>query len=219
MRRCRLCRPNFLVDRDPLAGVYSMNKSESIAALAKALAAAQGDMENPTKNAVNPHFKNKYADLAELTRATRPVLASHGLAISQWLGYEDGKVTVETILMHESGEWISNLATTPAPKQDPQGVGSAQTYLRRYSWAAVCGVAQEDDDANGAHAAPRRQAEPVPSAAELLDRINQTNDLDGLRRIWQSAKRHGLLVGELAAQLNAKVESIKGTVNGTAANT
>lgn len=191
-------------------GEQSMNKSESIAALAKALAAAQGDIENPQKNAVNPHFRNRYADLAELTRATRPVFASHGLAISQWLGFEDGKVTVETILMHESGEWLSNLAATPAPKQDPQGIGSAQTYLRRYSWAAVCGVAQEDDDGHAASiTTPSQPPEPPPAAEALLAQINSTDNLDSLRRIWQQAKRHNLLTGDLAAQLNAKVEAVK----------
>lgn len=217
MLRGRLCRLDFLVDRDPPAGVFSMNKSESIAALAKALAAAQADMENPTKNAVNPHFKSKYSDLAELVRVTRPVFSSHGLSVTQWIGYSDGLATVETMLTHESGEWLSNIATAPVSKKDPQGVGSAQTYLRRYSLAALAFVAQEDDDGHAASVAPRSSTEPPPTAETLLAQIESTNDLDGLRRIWQQAKRHGLLGGDLAAQLNTKVEALKGATNGTAA--
>ena len=194
-----------------------MNKSESIAALAKALAAAQADMSNANKNAVNPHFKNRYADLAELVNVTRPVLASHSLAVTQWVGFVEGNATVETVLMHESGEWMSSTAATPVNKKDPQGIGSAVTYLRRYSLAAVCNVAQEDDDGNAAATAPTRSAEPPPTAEALLAQIESTNDLDGLRRIWQQAKRHNLLGGDLAAQLNAKVQNLKGATNGTAA--
>lgn len=193
-----------------------MNKSESISALAKALAAAQADMSNATKNAVNPHFKNRYADLAELVNVTRPVLASHGLAVTQWVGFVEGNATVETVLMHESGEWMSSIAATPVNKKDPQGIGSAITYLRRYSLAAVCNVAQEDDDGNAAATAPARNAEPAPTTETLLAQINSTNDLDALRRVWQQAKRHNLLAGDLAVQLNAKVESLKGASNGTA---
>lgn len=127
-----------------------MFKSESIAALAKALAATQAEIENATKGSVNPHFRNKYADLAEILNTSRPVLSKHGLSIVQMPFFEDGKVGVETMLIHESGEWIANCLIGPCSKLDPQGVGSAITYYRRYSLAAFAGIAQEDDDANGA---------------------------------------------------------------------
>ncbi|NCC85460.1 MAG: hypothetical protein EOM03_15230 [Clostridia bacterium] len=127
-----------------------MNKSESIAALAAALAKAQGEMENAGKNSVNPHFKSKYADLAEILNTVRPVLSKHGLAVTQFPAFEAGTAHVETILTHASGEWMSGTCSAPVQKSDPQGVGSALTYLRRYSLAAVCGLAQEDDDANSA---------------------------------------------------------------------
>jgi len=125
-----------------------MNKSESIASLAKALAKAQGEVENASKASVNPHFKSKYADLAEVLNTVRPVFSANGLSFVQMPSFADGVVMVETVLMHESGEWISETASSPITKQDAQGVGSAITYLRRYSLAAFAGVAQEDDDAN-----------------------------------------------------------------------
>jgi hypothetical protein len=128
----------------------TVRQSESIGSLAKALAAAQGEIGNAGRNAKNPHFKSTYADLAEIINTVRPVLARHGLAVAQFPGYADGLVTVETILTHASGEWLSGTSAAPATKSDPQGVGSAITYLRRYSLAAVCGIAQEDDDANAA---------------------------------------------------------------------
>lgn len=133
-----------------------MRHSETLGALAKALAAAQAEIENAHKNASNPHFRSSYADLAEIINTARPVLTKHGLSVVQLPGYADGRVTVETILLHESGEWLSGVAEAPAQKQDPQGVGSALTYLRRYSLAAVCCMAQEDDDGNAA-VQPRRE--------------------------------------------------------------
>jgi len=101
-------------------------------------------------NATNAFFKSKYADLAECLNTVRPVFSKHGLSLSQFPSFENGIASVESILMHNSGEWISNVASAPVSKQDAQGVGSATTYLRRYSLAAIAGIAQEDDDANSA---------------------------------------------------------------------
>ena len=142
-----------------------MNKSESIAAISQAIAKAQHDVENASKNAKNPHFKSKYADLAELLNTVRPVFSSHGLAIVQMPSFVDGIASVETLISHSSGEWISSICSAPVSKQDAQGVGSAITYLRRYSLAAMCGIAQEDDDANSAVGhAPQPQAQTKPQA-------------------------------------------------------
>lgn len=127
-----------------------MKSSDSIKELATALSAAQAEMENASKNAKNDHFKNRYADLAEVLNTVRPVLAKHKLAVAQFPSLSDGMVSVETILMHVSGEWIGGIASAPLSKPDAQGVGSATTYLRRYSLAALAGVAQEDDDGEGA---------------------------------------------------------------------
>jgi len=148
-----------------------MNRSESIAALAKALVKAQGELENASKNASNPHYKSKYADLAEILNTVRPVFSKNGLSFVQCPTFLDGVASVETMLMHESGEWLSSTASAPASKQDAQGVGSAVTYLRRYSLAAVAGIAQEDDDANSAVGAKKKQDEPktMPSNATIGD--------------------------------------------------
>lgn len=141
-----------------------MNKSESIAALSAALAKAQAEIENASKTANNPHFKSKYADLAEVLNTVRPVMSRHGIAIVQMPSFESGLASVETLMTHSSGEWISNICSAPVSKQDAQGVGSAVTYLRRYSLASFAGIAQEDDDANAAVGqrqtpAPARPAE------------------------------------------------------------
>lgn len=127
-----------------------MQKSDQINELAAALAKAQGEIENASKNAANPHFKSKYADLAEVINTVRPVFAKYGLSVTQFPSFADGLASVETVLMHSSGQWMSGTASAGVTKQDAQGVGSAITYLRRYSLAAVAGIAQEDDDANAA---------------------------------------------------------------------
>lgn len=143
-----------------------MDHSESLGALAKALAGAQAEIENATKNAANPHFRSNYADLAEIINTTRPVLTKYGLSVVQIPAFADGVVQLETMLLHESGEWIKGMAGAPIGKPDAQGVGSAVTYLRRYSLAAVCNIAQEDDDGNGASQGGRQQSEPRRAPAK-----------------------------------------------------
>lgn len=157
-----------------------MQTSDSIKELATALSLAQGEIENATKNANNPHFRSKYADLAEIINTVRPVLAKHGLAVVQFPGMSDGNATVETILAHKSGEWMRGTAESPLPKADPQGVGSATTYLRRYSLAAVCGIAQEDDDGEGAVSrngnGRSAKAQTPPEAAKALREFGKHTD-------------------------------------------
>lgn len=156
-----------------------MNKSDSIKELAGALAQAQAELGNASKNAQNPHLKSKYADLAEVLNTVRPVLASHGIAFTQMPSYEAGIVSVETMLMHSSGEWLSSTISAPVTKQDAQGVGSATSYCRRYALAAICGIAQEDDDASGSIGASTKQAEP-----QVIEAINACTTLESLTELW-----------------------------------
>jgi hypothetical protein len=165
-----------------------MNKSEQINELAAALAKAQGELENASKSSNNPHFKSKYADLAEILNTVRPVFASHGLSVSQCPSFEAGIVSVETVLMHSSGQWMSSTISAPVSKQDAQGVGSAITYCRRYSLAAVAGVAQEDDDANSAVGhAPRQQRPAAQPEKPAKPRIS-AEQVETLRSILASSQ-------------------------------
>jgi hypothetical protein len=127
-----------------------MNRSESIKALAVSLAKAQSEVENASKSSVNPHFKSKYADLAEIINTVRPVFTANGLSVVQSPSFDGQIASVETMLIHTSGEFISGVSSCTVTKNDAQGVGSATTYLRRYSLAALACIAQEDDDANAA---------------------------------------------------------------------
>lgn len=152
-----------------------MNMSEQIDQLATALATAQMKLENASKNAANPHFRSKYADLAEVLNTVRPVFAEHGLSVTQFPSFAEGLVSVRTVLMHKSGQWMAGDASAPASKLDAQGVGSAITYLRRYSLAAVAGVAQEDDDGNAAVKPANNVKQIDTKANEEQERLNAHN--------------------------------------------
>lgn len=138
-----------------------MNKSETIGKLAKAIALSQLEVENAIKDTKNEFFKSSYADLAAVLNVIRPVFSKHNIAIVQLPSFAAPIASVETMLIHESGEFISNVCSSPVGKQDAQGIGSAITYLRRYSLAAFCGIAQEDDDGNGA-SDKKDHKEPMP---------------------------------------------------------
>lgn len=130
-----------------------LTTSMSLTSLAKALAAAQGELTDAAKTSTNPGFKSKYADLAEVLQTVRPVLSKHGLSVVQGPGSytkELGTVAVTTVLLHSSGEFIQTVLQVPVTKPDAQGVGGAITYGRRYSLAAMVGIAQDDDDGNTA---------------------------------------------------------------------
>lgn len=128
-----------------------MPQSESIAKLAEALSKAQADMQPARKDAENPYFNSKYADLASVWEAIRKPLSYNGLSVTQ-MPCEglDGAVGINTLLMHSSGEWVSDKLTVKLSKNDPQAIGSCLTYLRRYALSAITGVATEDDDAEAA---------------------------------------------------------------------
>jgi len=127
-----------------------MNKSESIKELAIAMNKAQAEMTGAKKGAENPFFKSKYADLKEVIKAVKLPFADNGLSYVQFPIEENGRIGIETILMHTSGEWLSNSFTVQLTKQDAQGAGSAITYCRRYGLQAVAGIPSEDDDGNAA---------------------------------------------------------------------
>lgn len=128
------------------------NKSESIQKLAVALVKFNSEMKIIEKDASNPHFKNRYASLDTIIEDVRPLLAKHGLAVLQFPGGDGEKFTLRSMLIHESGEWIESEPITMRPvKNDPQGVGSCNTYARRYSLSSLLSLnTGEDDDGNNA---------------------------------------------------------------------
>lgn len=132
-----------------------MIKSDSTKEIFAALAKAQGEIKNAAFNAENPAFKrggkvSEYADLSAVLNQIRPVFSKNGLSIIQSPSFADGMVMVETMVAHESGEWICDISRSPVTKQDAQGIGSVTTYLRRYAAQAFAGITQEGEDDDGA---------------------------------------------------------------------
>jgi len=126
-----------------------MIKSDSIIELSKALSTFQGKITGVKKDSVNPFFKSKYASLDTIWDTIRKPLSDNGLSVCQTLDNESGINMLDTTLMHTSGEWISGSMILNPVKDDPQGLGSAISYGRRYSLSAILGiVADEDDDGN-----------------------------------------------------------------------
>lgn len=141
------------------------------ATLAAALVAAQSEMVDPRKNADNPHFRSKYADLPEVLGIVRPVFARHGLAL--WSGLDvtpEGHALVVLDIIHGgTGEKLRSAAPVPPSVLDnPQKVGSFVSYMRRYLTQAAANIAADDDDANMASSAPRSVAAPATSKSPAV---------------------------------------------------
>ncbi len=129
-----------------------MNKSETIAKIAEAVSKMQSQIKRSELDGENPYYNSKYSTLSAVWDACRTPLTDNGLSIIQTAvsppAVEDW-ISIETTLMHESGEWVSGIMSAKLAKFDPQTVGSCVTYLRRYSLAAICGISpDEDDDGN-----------------------------------------------------------------------
>jgi hypothetical protein len=140
-----------------------MRTSEQINELAAALAKAQAEMKNAKLNKVNPHFKSRYADLAEIRDTVTPALSKHGIAVVHGIGPTDGGgLVVMTRLVHASGQWIES--GFPIAYDKPQTMGSAITYGRRYNLSAIANIsADDDDDANAANDKPVEKPAHMPA--------------------------------------------------------
>jgi len=136
-----------------------MIKSESIKELAGALSKFQGEVTNPKNTAKNPQFNSKYAPLQDILSLVRPLLSKQGLSLLQTTTGDLEGVTIITILLHESGEFLETDPFVLKGEQsirgggkvlNVQGAGSMITYLRRYQISALLGLSSEDDDGNHA---------------------------------------------------------------------
>lgn len=137
---------------------------------------AQGEFEPAIRNKANPAFKSKYADLEAVYDACRAALQANRIGIVQKPGlFVDGCLLMTTKLFHEDGGGEEQTMSVPIPnnKQDAQGIGSAITYMRRYSLLAFLGIPQEDDDGNAASGGQRDAAQKRDAYTEYLAAITE----------------------------------------------
>lgn len=151
-----------------------MNTSQSIIKLSQAMLKVQQQLQPATKDARNSFVGNDYATLNSVMETCKGALISHGIWLTQLpcpapVELGTGHIGLETKLIHaESGEWSSSTTVIPLPKNDPQGMGSAITYARRYSLCAMLGIVTEDDDANAACGYPQNtRSQRRPSEGNL----------------------------------------------------
>jgi hypothetical protein len=178
----------------------AFSMSTDISELSAALAQAQGQMHGARKGADNPFFKSKYADLAACWEACRDPLSNNGLSLIQIPVHTEGRAGLVTQLAHSSGQWIRGFMTMLPGKDDPQGVGSCLTYMRRYALASFVGLAQVDDDAESATYRMSKQKETkivkaMEQAIEQEDQgalIQNWDELnsDEKKFIWSGLDRH-----------------------------
>lgn len=143
-----------------------MNSPE-INELAAALVAAQAEFSAVPKGQVNPFFKSKYASLSDVVQHTSPILAKHGLAVSQHITYDEtGRDALMTYLLHKSGQYIAYSMRLHLVKDDSQSLGSSTSYARRYSYSAVLGLTTSDEDDDGQRAT-QAQGKVIKKAPEL----------------------------------------------------
>lgn len=172
------------------------DSSPSVGKLFAALSKAQAEMGPAVKDRENPHFRSAYTTLASAINAARGALAAHGLAVVQGATYDGDKVTVTTTIAC-GDEWMRSHLSLRPTKGDPQGVGSAITYARRYAYMALLGLAPEDDDGEAAsrgrepaRSAPTQTRPPAASPADdspeveaIWAELKEVENLDDLRAL------------------------------------
>lgn len=208
------------------------NQSQTIGKLADALSKAQGMMSAAKKDSDNPFFNSRYADLAACWECCREPLAKNGLAVIQTtIPTVDGTVRVVSTLAHSSGEWIRGELAVKPVKADPQGIGSALSYARRYSLCSLVGIVSDEDDdgeaaqGRGQKAAQEQKAKPAqarpaqaqgqpvtqpkPQGAPQTQQGNGSATERQIKAIWAISKAKGVDAHQAAANiLGRRVESL-----------
>ena len=168
--------------------------------IAAAFIKAKKEFSPALKTHTNPAFKSKYADLAACIEAVDDAFLNNGIVMYQETFDDASGVTVETVLLHESGESIHcGKLHVPASKQDPQGYGSALSYARRYSLMAACGIAPEDDDGNAASKTKSPQQLAENAIADFMAAIGDAGDMESLKKAFGAAYKAATHIGDTKA--------------------
>jgi hypothetical protein len=153
-----------------------MKTSKTITKIMPALLKAQIEIGSAKKDAVNPFFKSSYSTLGEVMEVCKEPLNKNGIIVLQPSGItKNGGEYIETILIHESGEFLtSRIKLTPAKENDPQAQGSAVSYAKRYALQAMLFIPSEDDD--GEKAMARKPVETKQVKTEQTETEQKTTD-------------------------------------------
>ena len=201
-----------------------MKTSDNVDKIIPAFIAFQAELPAVPKDSENPHFRNKYASLGAITEAMRPHLKNHGLGYMQYMAHRDGFQFMITRFAHTSGQWIEDDGYLLNPtKNDPQGMGSAVTYGRRYTISAFAGIISEDDDDGNraSEPAPVKKLPPVPKVEQLQepDWFNDLGELNDKGKLaaksihegfaWEKIEKHYLIDKHTRKLVNEYIETLK----------
>jgi hypothetical protein len=158
-----------------------------------ALAAAQAGMGTVVKGAVNPAFKSKYADLADVVAVVVPALSDQGIAMYHAMMRDDHGLIMRTTLAHGLSEtFIHCDVPLIVDRNNMQGMKSATTYAKRIGVESLTGIAPEDDDGNAAAKSPPKD-DPKPrnvaseqATADAIDYLAGADDLPDLKHRWDN---------------------------------
>ena len=164
-------------------------QSEDTKEIFAALAKAQSEMLHASKSADNPFFKSKFADFPGVIDASRPFLSKNGLSVNHFTDISsDGTILIICQLNHSSGQWMRGWYPIKPVKPDPQSIGSAFTYAKRYTYSAIVGVSVIDDDDDG-NEASKKPANNVEKPKPFLTPDNKSE----WERAVNSFKKNGNL--------------------------
>ena len=166
-------------------------QSNEINELAKALCAAQSEIEGIEKDGKNPHFKSQFSTLKACISAVREPLSKNGLSVTQQYTYDDKRTFLVTTLLHTSGQWMRSYGELILDKLTSQGVGSATTYMRRYSLCAMLGLYQDDDDGNSAEI--KRSKKNECSESDYINFVVEQKDIFGEDLLLEYLQKKALL--------------------------
>jgi hypothetical protein len=166
-----------------------MINETNINKLALALNKAQTSMTAAKKDKSNPFFKSKYADLSSVFLAVKDAFSENGLSVTQLMEVrDDGRMILKTILLHASGQNLESCMCLP-DIQDPQKIGSAITYFRRYSLMSIAGIPADDDDGNTASAYTKTKE---AKATDKIEPLKPSIQKIGMERAVKLAEKLNL---------------------------
>jgi hypothetical protein len=167
-----------------------INQSDTIGKLAEALSKFQGELDGVAKTSQGYNYQ--YADLSAVWATIRKPLTKHGLAVTQTTAFtDDGSPVVITTLLHTSGEWLTGELLVKPLKLDPQSLGSAVTYGRRYGLMAILGVAPEEDD-GAAASKPAKRSKPKQQKRSVTQIEPDTELRERFDVLWNECVKAGI---------------------------
>jgi hypothetical protein len=180
---------------NPSSTIEVVGEKTPMMLLVTALAKARAEFDAVTKNAANPFFKSKYADLSEVIGAITPALSANGLVVVQPIEQTEQGLLLRTQLYHVGGGVIESTFAIPENK-DIQKLGSSITYIRRYSLSSLFGVAPEDDDGNAAAGKQVNVEATIEQCANYFVKFEQCETLNDLKTLWADLNKTNPMVAK-----------------------